>query len=99
LALRQFVAGVQSVAGVHDYKMCGHLPRAPRRGAAPSQGDGGILMKRALEMLLFESVKLKSYEEDYFLTEKGPYTTTASALPSLPPPLPLARLYKSVTRS
>ena len=61
------------MAGVHDYKMCGHLPRAPRRGAAPSQGDGGILVKRALEMLLFESVKLKSYEEDYFLTEKGPH--------------------------
>ena len=60
------------MAVVHDYKMCGHLPRAPRRGAAPSQGDGGILVKRALEMLLFESVKLKSYEEDYFLTEKGP---------------------------
>jgi len=72
LALRQIVAGVQLVAEVHDYKMCGHLPRAPRRSAAPSQGDGGILVKRALEMLLFESVKLKSYEEDYFLTEKGP---------------------------
>jgi hypothetical protein len=72
LALRQFVAGVQSVAGVHDYKMCGHLPHAPRRSTAPSQGDGGILVKRALVMFLFESVKLKSYEEDYFLTEKGP---------------------------
>jgi hypothetical protein len=73
LALRQFVAGVQSVAGVHDYKMCGHLPHAPRRSTAPSQGDGGILVKRALVMFLFESVKLKSYEEDYFLTEKGPH--------------------------
>ncbi len=54
-----FVAGVQSVAEVYDYEMHGHLPCAPRRGAAPSQGDGGILVKRALEMLLFESVKLK----------------------------------------
>ncbi len=26
LALRQIVAGVQSVAEVHDYEMCGHLP-------------------------------------------------------------------------
>ena len=60
------------MAGVHDYKMCGHLHHAPRRSTAPSQGDGGILVKRALEVLLFESVKLKSYEEDYFLTEKGP---------------------------
>ena len=59
LALHQFVAGVQSVAEVHDYEMHGHLPCAPRRDAAPSQGDGGILVKRALEMLLFESVKLK----------------------------------------
>jgi hypothetical protein len=78
LALRQFVAGVQSVAGVHDYKMCGYLPRAPRRSAAPSQGDGGILVKRALVMFLFESVKLKSYEEDYFLTEKGPHLVFAN---------------------
>ena len=59
LTLHQVVAGVHSVAGVHDYTFVGHLPRASRRGAAQSQGDGGILVKRALEMRLFESVKLK----------------------------------------
>jgi hypothetical protein len=32
-------------------------------------------------MFLFESVKLKSHEEDYFLTEKGPQRRRSMVLP------------------